>query len=210
MVPEPAACPGLSTPAEEERAAGLSDRFLDILCTCTSPRGLHAGMSSNHILHLKLRGPPTHIITRKSGFAAQILKPENSGKIILISGSCTKEKKRLSMKRKTKEMLKTSRCCISEPSSFTEELYKEPATCTRSGCKGVKRGNQPEAVIRGMGHTQGSERSQLQLFCAGTHHICARGVDKNHQKSPPQAQTGSGLLLQCLWLLPGEVIPRKT
>lgn len=68
MVPEPAACPGLSTPAEEERAAGLSDRFLDILCTCTSPRGLHAGTSSNHILHLKL------IITRKSSFAAQTLK----------------------------------------------------------------------------------------------------------------------------------------
>lgn len=84
MVPEPAACPGLSTPAEEERAAGLSDRFLDILCTCTSPRGLHAGMSSNHILHLKL------IITRKSSFAAQILK----AKITLILGSCTKEKKK--------------------------------------------------------------------------------------------------------------------
>lgn len=200
MFPEPAACPGLSTPAEEERAAGLSDRFLDILCTCTSPRGLHAGMSSNHILHLKL------IITRKSSFAAQTLK----AKLLSSQEVAQRKKKRLSMKRKTKEMLKTSRCCISEPSSFTEELYKEPATCTRSGCKGVKRGNRPEAVIGGMGHTQGSERSQLQLLCAGTHHICAQGVDNNHQRSPPQAQTGSGLPLQCLWLLPGEVIPRKT
>lgn len=84
----------MSAPAEEAAGGGASDRFLDVLCTCTSPRGLHAGTSSNHILHLNLRGPPTLIITRKSGFAAQILKPENSGKIILISGSCTKEKKK--------------------------------------------------------------------------------------------------------------------
>lgn len=74
--------------------AGLSDRFLDVPCTCTSPgQCMQVSMSSNHILHLKLKGPPNYMITRTSGFAAQILKPENSGKIILISGSCTKEKK---------------------------------------------------------------------------------------------------------------------
>lgn len=176
----------MSAPAEEAAGGEASDRFLDVLCTCTSPRGLHAGTSSNHILHLNLRGPPTLIITRKSGFAAQILKPENSGKIILISGSCTKEKKRLSTKRKTKEMIKTSRCCTSKPSSFTEELYKEPAMCTRSGCKGAKQGNHPEAVIGGMGRTQGSECSQLQLLCVGTHtsHLCT-GCRQQPPKVPP-------------------------
>lgn len=144
-----------------------------------------------------------------------ILKPENLGKIVLIS---TAQRKTTLHEERDKRDAKT--VTLLHNQVFPAPQRNRTKSQLHTGGQAAKERSgesmpSPFSVAQGLkDHSLGCSQGVLlseSLRRAGTHHICLQCVCNSHQTSPrPQAQPRSGLHLQRLRLHPTKDIPRKT